>query len=282
MIEMCCETGLPIHFTNEKKNIVGGTVVGELNSVSPNIETAHRTNTAFWNAIGSDILGITSLPSWSEFLPPEEKLNLLGDLTGKRVLEICCGNGHSLEYASRRGAADLWGLDISENQISKSKEYLVSKDISATLLCSFMENECGMPTDYFDVVFSVFGIGWTTDLNTTFKRIHSYLKSGGSFVFSWSHPIHKCVSVENEALIFSNSYFDESWYNADIDGKTIMMSNRMLSTYINALSDNGFVIEKLIEETDKEKAETATSDFGRKALMLPTAFIIKARKEQKI
>lgn len=38
------------------------------------------------------------------------------------------------------------------------------------------------------------------------------------------------------------------------------------------------MIEKLIEETDREKAMVSDSDFGTKALMLPTAFIIKARK----
>jgi hypothetical protein len=38
------------------------------------------------------------------------------------------------------------------------------------------------------------------------------------------------------------------------------------------------VIEELIEETDKEKAMASDNDFGRKALMLPTAFAIKVRK----
>jgi len=52
----------------------------------------------------------------------------------------------------------------------------------------------------------------------------------------------------------------------------------MLSTYINALAKNGFVIEQLIEETDRDIAIESGSDFGRKALMLPTAFVIKARK----
>lgn len=60
--------------------------------------------------------------------------------------------------------------------------------------------------------------------------------------------------------------------------KKIMLSNRMLSTYINALANNGFAIEQLVEETDREKAVAADSDFGRKALMLPTTFVIKARK----
>ena len=261
-----------------KKNIIGGEVLGQSNNVEMDFNTAHQTNTEFWDTIGSDFLGATALPSWGGFLPSEDNLNLLGDLSGKRVLEIGCGKGHSLEYAASRGATDLWGIDISANQIARTNEYIESKGLSAQIICSPMEEKCGLPTDYFDVVYSVYGIGWSTDLDITFKLINSYLKDNGIFVFSWSHPIHKCVSIENGQLIFSNSYFNEQWYCADIGDKEIMLSNRMLSTYINALARNGFVIEQLVEETEKDKAIAANSDFGRKALMLPTAFVIKARK----
>ena len=61
--------------------------------------------------------------------------------------------------------------------------------------------------------------------------------------------------------------------------KRIMISNRMLSTYINELANSGFKIEKLVEDTDRESAKAAENDFGRKALMMPTAFVIKASKE---
>lgn len=260
-----------------KKNIVGGKVLGQSANIDMVAEVTHKTNTEFWDTIGSEVLGATALPSWGGFLPSEDKLNLLGDLSGKSVLEIGCGNGRSLEYAARRGATELWGLDISSNQIARTKEYLETKNITANLICSPMENECGLPTNYFDAVYSIYGIGWTTDLDTTFKRIHSYLKKDGVFVFGWSHPIHKCVSVENGKLIFSNSYFNEEWYRAEMSDKEIMLSNRMLSTYINALANNGFVIEKLVEETDRDKAIEAHSDFGRKALMLPTAFVVRAK-----
>ncbi len=138
--------------------------------------------------------------------------------------------------------------------------------------------ECGIPTNYFDVIYSVYGIGWTTQLNKTFQHVYSYLKKGGIFVFGWSHPIHKCVSVENGRLIFSNSYFNEEWYRADMGSKKIMLSNHMLSTYINALAGSGFVIETLTEATDRERAMAAEHDFGRKALMLPTVFVLRARK----
>lgn len=84
-----------------------------------------------------------------------------------------------------------------------------------------MENKCELPTKYFDLVYSVYGIGWTTDLNKTFKHINMYMKKGGVFAFGWSHPIHKCVSVENDKLIFSNSYFYEEWYCADMGDKKL-------------------------------------------------------------
>lgn len=261
-----------------KKNIVGGKVLGQVANVNMNVNEAHRNNIEFWDTIGSEFLGVTALPKWGNYLPSEEKLNLLGDLSDKSVLEIGCGNGHSLKYIADLGAVDLWGLDISANQIEKAKNFLESQDIHAKLVCAPMEDECGLPAKYFDLVYSVFGIGWTTDLDKTFRRIHSYLKKDGKFIFGWSHPIHKCVSVENGRFIFSNSYFNEEWYLADMSGKEIMLSNRMLSTYINALAGNGFVIEELIEETDKEKAMASDNDFGKKALMLPTAFVIKARK----
>ena len=243
-----------------------------------NVDQVHKTNTEFWSTVGSEVLGATSLPKWGAYLPSEDKLNLLGDLSDKSVLEIGCGNGVSLKYVADLGTTDLWGLDISASQIERANDFLVSQGVSVNLICSPMEDECGLPTDYFDLIYSVYGIGWTTDLDKTFKRIYSYLKNDGIFVFGWSHPIHKCVSVDNGKLIFSNSYFNEGWYRADMGDKEIMLSNRMLSTYINALANNGFVIEKLIEETDKENAIKSDNDFGRKAMMLPTAFVIKARK----
>lgn len=153
-----------------KKNIVGGEVLGQSENVDKNPDIAHETNIEFWNTIGSEFLGATALPSWGGFLPSEDKLCLLSDLKDKRVLEIGCGNGHSLEYVANLGASELWGLDISSNQIAKTKGYLESKNITANLVCSPMENECGLPLNYFDVVYSVYGIGWSTDLDFSKSR----------------------------------------------------------------------------------------------------------------
>ncbi|GJM80635.1 hypothetical protein HMSSN139_31310 [Paenibacillus sp. HMSSN-139] len=120
----------------------------------------------------------------------------------------------------------------------------------------------------FDFVYSIYAIGWTSDLEGTFRRIASYLKKNGVFIFSWSHPIHKCVVAENDKLIFNKSYFDESWYSVSPDlageGK-LTLSDRKLSTYVNALAKTGFVIEQMIEETDEDLMQSwdQNSDLHR-------------------
>ncbi len=254
--------------------MIGG---GEVDAVSVNMDKSivHKTNGLFWDTKGNDVLGATALPLYGAFVS-EEKCQLFGDVSGKRVLEIGCGSGQSLKYLGERKASELWGLDISENQIEKTKQHLSDYGLSAKLICSPMEEECGIPEEYFDFVYSIYAIGWTTDLEGTFRRIASYLRKDGVFIFSWSHPIHKCVAAENNMLVFKKCYHDESWYSVSLDGSTLTLSDRKLSTYVNALAKAGFVIEELIEQSDEELMNSG--DFSKKAKMLPVTFVIKARK----
>ncbi len=262
---------------NQKTNIIGAGEVSYALEVEKNNEDIHKINNSFWDTKGNDILGTTALPMYGAFTS-EEKCKLFGSLIGKKVLEIGCGRGDSLKYISDCGASELWGVDISKEQINKSREYLISNGITANLICSAMEEECGLQKSYFDCAYSVYGIGWTTDLLGTFCRIYSYLKKDGIFIFSWSHPIHKCVAYENDMLVFNKCYFDESWYTVPLNGTTLSLSDRKLSTYINALSKAGFTIEKMIEESDEDIIKKQFNNFSKKAEMLPVTFVIKARK----
>jgi len=260
-----------------RTNIIGAGEIGRVISIDMDKETVHQTNNLFWGTKGNDILGTTALPKYGAFVS-EEKCQLFGDVSGEKILEIGCGTGHSLQYLGERKASELWGIDLSKEQIEKAKQHLAAFGLSAKLICSPMEEECGIPVDYFDFVYSVYAIGWTTDLEGTFSRIASYLKKDGVFIFSWSHPIHKCVAAENGMLVFKKCYFDESWYSVSLNEGTLTLSDRKLSTYVNALAKAGFVIEQMIEESDDEMMQSRDDDFTKKAKMLPVTFVIKARK----
>lgn len=243
--------------------------------------SVHQTNSYYWDTIGNDFLRAIVLPYYGAFVS-EDKCRLFGDVSGKKLLEIGCGNGQSLHYHGERHASELWGVDLSAKQIERAVQHLNAHGLSARLICSPMEEECGLPADYFDYVYSIYAIGWTTDLEGTFRRIASYLKQDGVFIFSWSHPIHRCVVAENDTFAFKKCYFDESWYPVPLDEGALTLSDRKLSTYVNALAKAGFVIEQMIEESDDEILRTRTrddnSDLPQRAKMFPVTFVIKARK----
>ncbi len=258
-----------------RTNIIGASEVSGAVSVGMDKDTIYETNSIFWGTKDA-VLGSIYLPFYGAFIT-EEKCKFFGNVSGKKMLEIGCGSGQSLKYLGENKAAELWGMDISAEQIVKAKQHLAAYGLSANLICSPMEEECGIPVDYFDFVYAIYSIGWTTDLEGTFSRIASYLKKDGAFIFSWSHPIHKCVA-ENEMFVFKKCYFDESWYSVSLGGGTLSLSDRKLSTYVNALAKARFVIEQMIEESEDEILKSKDDDFAQKAKMLPVTFAIKARK----
>ncbi|MCL2883999.1 MAG: class I SAM-dependent methyltransferase [Oscillospiraceae bacterium] len=255
-------------------------------------------NRASWNAIADRWFGTTALPVYGVLCPTEDELRLFGDLRGRKVLDIGCGSGHSLKWCGDRGAADLWGLDLSERQIENAGDFLGDNHCTPHLYCSPMEQNPGLPHGYFDVVYSIYAIGWTVDLQKTFDLISGYLKPGGVFIFSWDHPFLYCVEAENDKLIFSGNYYEtepytfkktarKSAHRRPADGNEgrypVTLYNRRLSDYINALAAAGFAVERLVEETDTETLNrdcAFSSEYYApfKAKKFPLSFIIKARK----
>lgn len=233
--------------------------------------------------------GTTALPEYGVKFVTENELQLFQDIAGKKALEICCGSGHSLKYLAERNAGELWGIDLSQKQLDNAKQLLTENGYTANLICAPMEADIAIPKDYFDFVYSIYGIGWTTDLQGTFNKIASYLKKDGHFIFSWHHTLHYCVAwscaerkdiIEDGKLIFNKSYFDESYFTMPVHDSEIILCNRKISTYINALAKAGFVIEQMIEQNDSATMES-TDDFTektQKAKMLPISVCFKARK----
>ena len=248
-----------------------------------------KKNQDYWNENADLWFGTTALPEYGVKFVTEDDLHLFGDVSGKRMLEICCGSGHSLKYHAERKAGELWGVDLSRKQLDNANRLLSESGYSAKLICSPMEADLDIPKEYFDYVYSIYGIGWTTDLQGTFNKISSYLKKDGIFIFSWHHTLYYCVAfsceerreiIENGKLVFHKSYFDEEYFTMPVDGSEIVLCNRKISTYVNALANAGFVIEQMIEQNDRDAMGSTdiTDDRTRKAKMIPISVCFKARK----
>lgn len=243
-----------------------------------------KHNEVGWNTVADQYFGITSLPTYGPYSPTEDELNLFGDISGKKVLEIGCGSGHSLCYMGNKGAGELWGLDISSEQINTATNFLKEKGYESNLFVSPMEENPGIPLEHFDIVYSIYALGWTVDIEKTVKLVSSYLKRGGIFVFSWDHPLMQCVCTDDGNITLERSYHDEEFLNMKIRKKQPMiLRNWKMSSYLNALASSGMKIEQLNEdvksdiwENDDEFSDKYYSSY--KAKRMPLSFIVKAVK----
>jgi 2-polyprenyl-3-methyl-5-hydroxy-6-metoxy-1,4-benzoquinol methylase len=111
------------------------------------ISNIHCMNKIYWDENGNNFLGAIVLPYYGCNTLTENELNLFGDVEGKKLLDIGCGNGESLKYHGNNKANELWGIDISKNQIEKAAKCLSESGYAAKLICGAMEDECGLPID---------------------------------------------------------------------------------------------------------------------------------------
>ncbi|MDQ0273775.1 class I SAM-dependent methyltransferase [Cytobacillus purgationiresistens] len=239
-------------------------------------------NKEAWDKAAERFYGRNPLPEYGPLAPTEEELQLFGDVSNKKVLDIGCGSGHSLFYMKQHHASELWGIDLSKSQVKAAKLLLKNCTPPVQLFESPMEINPGLPINYFDIVYSIYALGWTTNLEQTLGHIHSYLKPGGTFIFSWEHPLYNRVKHTNSELIFNQSYHDEGSYEHEAWSQPVFMQQYKISTYINALIRNGFAIDQIVEdislsELDIERHSNRWYSY-EKAQFLPTTLIIKSRK----
>jgi SAM-dependent methyltransferase len=143
----------------------------------------------------------------------------------------------------------------------------------------------GIPSGHFDLVFSIWGLGWTTDLPATLALVADYLRPGGIFILSGEHPAYGCLEWNGQQYVMSEQYGAEgprehsSWM-----GVPIVIQRRTLSTFVTNTIQAGLTLEALVEGAfNPDVAKGTHEDPARwysvaRARLMPTTFIIKARK----
>lgn len=238
-----------------------------------------------WDRVAPSFYGGTALPQYGPLAPTEDTLRLLELTPELRALELGCGSGHSLLYLAGRGARELWGVDLSPVQIAFAEETLRAFASRCRLFESPMEVNPGIPSGYFDLVFSIWGLGWTTDLPATLGLVADYLRPGGCFLVSGEHPVYGCLEWDGKRYTISEPYVTEGpREHASWKGVPIVINRCTLSTLVTQTARAGLRIEALVEGSfnadlaDESHVDPARWYSTARARIMPTTFILKARK----
>lgn len=117
------------------------------------------------------------------------ELDLLGDITGKKILHLQCHFGQDTISLQRMGAK-VTGVDLSDEAIKAARDLSVELNSGATFICCDIYDLPNHLNETFDIVFTSYGtIGWFPDLDKWAALIDRYLKPDGQFIFTEFHPV---------------------------------------------------------------------------------------------
>ncbi|WP_417368516.1 class I SAM-dependent methyltransferase [Flavobacterium beibuense] len=223
------------------------------------------------------------------------ELELLGDITGKKILHLQCHFGQDTISLSRMGAIAT-GVDFSDAAITKARELAETTGTNTQFICCDIYSLPDNLNEQFDILFTSYGtIGWLPDLDRWAKVINHFLKPGGNFIIAEFHPFVWMFdpgfskidySYFNEEAIIeteTGTYADKA---ADMETKTISW-NHDLSEVFSSLINNNLEIKTFKEYNyspydcfnDMEEFEPKRYRIPHLQNKIPFVYALKAVKK---
>ncbi|XXF81192.1 class I SAM-dependent methyltransferase [Myxococcaceae bacterium GXIMD 01537] len=224
---------------------------------------------AQYNQIGEKVADWDVLPVRSDYIEGHTFFNVLGAVDGRSVLDLACGDGLYTRQLKARGAAQVVGVDISEEMIRVARRYEAERPQGIEYHVSDVADMA--PLGAFDLVTAVYLLHYAHSpehMLRMCRSIHAHLKPGGSFVTYAFNPEFTAKGPNSTRygitmLDFPEAPRDGQAISAVLHTKnpfTIHFSYWSRATYEQALREAGF---RTFTWTRPECSPEGISRYGR-------------------
>ncbi len=255
--------------------------MSENNKQASNLDLRHKRLIHDWTI---EQVQSASKPNFGKvFVTAPSLLRALGDVAGKDVLELGCGNGYWLRLLARAGAKTT-GIDLAENQIAAAKSW----NDPMTSVIDYRVGDVSKELDLqgkFDVAFFehvLLEIPNKDELYRAVQNAAHTLKEGGVLFISDIHPFAPSSRPDNLRVADDFNYFESGAYfeiqSKRVDGEIIYYKDVhwTLSDLAGAITGAGLKITEITEpKPTPEDLEKYPDELGYR-LNTPIAIMIKA------
>jgi len=185
----------------------------------------------------------------------EIELDILGDITGKRILHLQCHFGQDSISLARLGA-HVTGVDLSDEAIKQADILNEKCGTEVDFICCDLYDLPQHLEGKYDIVFTSYGtIGWLPDLEKWASVVSQYLNTGGELLIVDFHPV--VWMYDNDLTAPTYSYFngdaiveEEQGSYADPNAKETLTSvcwNHSTTSVINNTIKHGLQVKAFNE-----------------------------------
>ncbi|WP_156822540.1 class I SAM-dependent methyltransferase [Demetria terragena] len=219
--------------------------------------TSVRAQRAWWDDQArdyyrehGDFLGDADLV-WGPEGWHESQLNVLGDVSGLRVLEIGAGAAQGSRYLQSVGA-QVVATDLSGGMLAQGRAINARRGDGGPPLIQcdgarlpFADRSC-------DVIFTAYGVmPFVEDAAGVIAEAARVLRPGGLLAFATTHPLRWALpdAPGAEGLTVTASYFDRTPYvEEDENGSvTYVEHHRTIGDWVSHIVGAGLLLQDVIE-----------------------------------
>lgn len=211
------------------------------------------SSTRSWNQLSAE---------WCDIAPTNETrikfimpymFRLLGDVSGKRILDLGCGEGgYSRELTHRN--ADVVAVDCAEYSIEYAKKQSIEEGLEIQHFVRNSNDLYDIQENSFDIVLCSMMLMDCEDLNGTIKEIARVLKPSGKLFASVLHPCFTGKNIGREGVginrkVIVEDYFNPTEYQQPLPkGKiSVIWRHRTIEDYVKMFIKHGLTIADLNE-----------------------------------
>lgn len=140
----------------------------------------------------------------------DEAVKLLGNLTGKRVLELGCSDA---SVATGLAATGVHVIAIADgaDRYDQARNAIEQAEAKVELVAGDLADLAFIRADTVDAAYSDGALRAIDDIDRVFRQVHRVLKTDAPLVVSLPHPSLELVDeTADPALLIRRSYFDRS------------------------------------------------------------------------
>jgi SAM-dependent methyltransferase len=228
------------------------------------------SNTESWDRIAARTHGDppTEVVSYGPDGPTEHELRLIGDVAGKRVLDLGTGAGQAAITLAKQGAVAI-AVDASLPQLERARRLAEHEEVRIEWHQGDLADLAFLGADSIDLAFSAFAIAEVEALDRLFRQVHRVLRASCVFVFSYEHPLALCVGQatrDTDLPTVVEPYFSGRSIEIEREGEPVVVYQRTVGDVFAALGRAGFRIEAIVEPRPEHGP-------------VPTTIVWRARKE---
>lgn len=229
----------------------------------------------------------------TRFFGPEFQA-FLGDISGKRVVDLCCGEGWCSRLMARMGAK-VRGLDIAPGMIEAARTIEAAEPLGIDYAVADAAQMAEIETGSLDLVACFLALMDAPGYERILSEVRRVLRPGGRFCFIVLHPCFMAsapVRVKirpDELRLAVGKYFKrgrqfhklritsdrQTGATQDLD---LPRFHKTLSDYVNGLTRTGFALTRIEEPIPSDEAIKASPRLDLWAKDAALCLIVEAAK----